>query len=334
MSRYIIKRILYIILVALIITIILFTLYKSIPGGDYARLMAYVDQSLKTSDPDAYIAQLRQAEIDLGINEPVFIQYFRWLGQTLQGNFGYTLQTQEEVLRYISTPLKNTVKLNIAVMILVFSITLPLGIKTAVKKYSKFDNTVQVATIVGLSLPSFFIALISILVFSAFLGILPSSGSASNILLREQMNSFQLLLDDLKYMVLPVFTLTVASLAGITRYIRGAMIDILSQDYIRTARAKGLREKVVIYSHAFRNAMIPVITIMAGWILGVFSGSTITETIFAWKGMGKTLYDALMMGPDYSVIMAMNLFYTMLGLIGNLVLDLLYTVVDPRVRLS
>lgn len=334
MSRYIIKRIFYIILVAFIITVILFSLYKSIPGGDYARLMAYVDQSLKTSDPDAYIAQLRQAEIDLGINEPVMVQYFRWLWQTLQGNLGYTLQTQQEVLQYIKAPLKNTIRLNLAVMFFVFCITFPLGIKTAVKKYSKLDNTVQVATIVGLSLPSFFIALISILIFSAFLGVLPSSGSASNILLREQMSSFELLLDDIKYMILPVLTLTVASLAGITRYIRGAMIDILSQDYIRTARAKGLREKVVIYSHAFRNAMIPVITIMAGWVLGVFSGSTITETIFAWKGMGKTLYDALMMGPDYSVIMAMNLFYTMLGLVGNLVLDLLYTVVDPRVRLG
>ena len=115
---------------------------------------------------------------------------------------------------------------------------------------------------------------------------LPSSGSASNILLREQMSSFELLLDNIKYMILPVLTLTVASLAGITRYIRGAMIDILSQDYIRTARAKGLREKVVIYSHAFRNAMIPVITIMAGWVLGVFSGSTITETIFCLEGYG------------------------------------------------
>jgi peptide/nickel transport system permease protein len=112
------------------------------------------------------------------------------------------------------------------------------------------------------------------------------------------------------------------------------MIDILSQDYIRTARAKGLTEKVIIYSHAFRNAMIPVITIMTGWILGVFGGSVIVETIFAWNGMGKTLFDALMQGPDYSVIMAMNLFYTVLGLTGNLVLDLLYTIVDPRVRLG
>ncbi len=334
MSRYIIKRILYIFFVAFIITVILFFLYKSIPGGDMARVMAYVDQSLKQSDPDLYVLMIKQAQIDLGIGQPLIIQYFMWLKETLQGNFGYTLQSRVEVLRYIKAPMVNTIKLNVFVLICVFAITFPLGIKTAVKKYSTFDNGVQVFTIVGMSIPSFFVGLISILVFSAWLGILPSSGSNSGIILREQMTWFQRFLDNLKYMVLPVFVLTVSSLAGITRYVRGTMIDILTQDYIRTARAKGLREKVVIYSHAFRNAMIPVVTIMTGWMLGIFGGSTITETIFAWKGMGKTLYDALMQGPDYAVILAMNLFYTMLGLVGNLLLDLLYTVVDPRVKLG
>jgi len=334
LSRYIVKRILYIFFVAFIITVIMFFLYKSIPGGDMARVMAYVDQSLKQSDPDLYVLKMKEAVIELGIGQPLILQYFMWLKETLQGNFGYTLYTHVKVLQYIKAPMLNTIKLNIFVLVCVFAITFPLGIKTAVKKYSTFDNSVQVFTIIGMSLPSFFIALISILVFSAWLGILPSSGSNSGIIVRETMTKFQILLDDLKYMILPVFVLTVSSLAGITRYIRGTMIDILTQDYIRTARAKGLREKVVIYSHAFRNAMIPVVTIMTGWLLGIFGGSTITETIFAWKGMGKTLYDALMQGPDYAVIFAMNLFYTLLGLTGNLLLDLLYTVVDPRVKLG
>ncbi|HBP25775.1 MAG TPA: ABC transporter permease [Acholeplasmatales bacterium] len=334
MSRYIVKRILYIIFVAFIITIILFFLYKSIPGGDMARVMAYVDQTLKQTNPDLYIIQMKQAELDLGIGQPVILQYFMWLKETLSGNFGYTLAGHVLVIDYVKAPMLNTIKLNLLVMFFVFIITFPLGIKTAVKKYSTFDNGVQIFTIVGMSLPSFFIALISILIFSAWLRILPSSGSNSGIIVRETMTAFERLLDNLKYMILPVFVLTVSSLAGITRYVRGTMIDILQQDYIRTARAKGLREKVVIYSHAFRNAMIPVVTIMTGWVLGIFGGSTITETIFAWKGMGKTLYDALMQGPDYSVILAMNLFYTMLGLVGNLLLDMLYTVVDPRVKLG
>jgi len=312
----------------------LFCIYKSIPGGDDARLNAYVDQSIQQRDPDLYRKLIEQAKIELGIGEPVMVQYFKWVKSVLQGKLGYTLKNNQEIVSYIKAPLANTVKLNIIVMILVFAITFPLGIKTAVKKYSTFDNTVQVATVIGMSLPTFIIALISILFFSAILKILPSSGYNSGILLREMMSPIERFFDSLKYMILPVFVLTSTSLAGITRYVRGAMIDILSQDYIRTARAKGLREKVVIYSHAFRNAMIPVITIMTGWVLGIFSGSTITETIFAWNGMGKTLYDALMQGPDYGLIMAMNLFYTLLGLVGNLVLDFLYTVVDPRVKLG
>ena len=334
MSRYIVLRTFYIFLVAMIVTIILFFVYKSIPGGDEARIHAYVDQSLKQSNPPLYREMMIQARIDLGVDRPLITQYFLWLKSILTGKLGYTLYTHEPVLQYLKSPMKNTIKLNIVVMLCVFAITFPLGIQSAIKKYSTFDNGVQVFTVVGMSLPIFFIALISILVFSAWLGILPSSGTSSNIIERSKMNWIQLQWDTIKYMILPVFTLTIASLAGITRYVRGAMIEVLQQDYIKTARAKGLREKVVIYSHAFRNTLIPVVTIMTGWFLGIFSGSTITETIFGWRGMGRTLYDALMQGPDYAVILAMNLFYTMLALIGNLLLDLLYTVVDPRVKLG
>lgn len=334
MTRYFVKRFFYIFFVLIIITAILFSIYKAIPGGDEARVFAFVDQSLKRSNPSLYVIKMKEARAELGIDKPVLVQYLMWVKSVLSGKLGYTLQNSQPIIEYVKAPLVNTVKLNLAVMIFVFAITFPLGIKTAVKKYSTLDNTVQVFTVVGMSLPTFFIALISILIFSAWLGILPSSGTDSGILVRERMGGFEKILDSIKFMILPVFVLTSASLAGITRYVRGAMIDILSQDYIRTARAKGLKEKVVIYSHAFRNAMIPVVTILTGWVLGIFGGSTITETIFGWRGMGKILYDALMQGPDYGLIMAMNLFYTMLGLIGNLLLDFLYTVVDPRVKLG
>ncbi len=333
MSRYIVKRIGLILLVGIIISIILFSMYQLIPGGEMAQVNALVDQSLRTKDPDEYKRLMDLAEQSVGIGQSTAIKYVKWLRNLVTGNVGRTLVDKVPMLQFIKAPMKNTIRMNLLCMVFVFLITFPLGISTAVKKYSAFDNGVQVFTSIGMSLPNFFIALISILIFASLLGILPTGGSGSSSLLREQMTSFERLWDTVKYMILPVFVLTVSSLAGITRYVRGAMIDVLTQDYIRTARSKGLKEKVVIYSHAFRNAMIPVVTILTGWFLGIFSGSTITETIFSYNGMGRTLYQALQ-ASDFALVMLLNVFYTVLGLVGNLVLDLLYTVVDPRVRLG
>lgn len=333
MSRYIVKRLFLVLFVGLIISIIMFSMYQLIPGGELAQVNAMVDQSLRTKDPEAYKEQMAKAQKDVGIGQSTPIKYAKWLKNLVTGNWGNTLTTNIPMLQAIKAPMKNTIRMNLLNLLFVFLITFPLGIYTAVKKYSKFDNAVQVFTSVGMSLPSFFIALISILVFASFLGWLPTSGAGSADIIREEMTPFGRFLDTIKYLILPVLVLTVSSLAGITRYVRGAMIDVLSQDYIRTARSKGLKEKVVIYSHAFRNAMIPVVSILVGWFLSIFGGSTITETIFAYPGMGRTLYAALQ-ASDYAFVMLLNVFYTVIGLLGNLLTDILYTVVDPRVRLG
>ncbi len=333
MSRYIVKRLFLVLFVGLIISIIMFSMYQLIPGGELAQVNAMVDQSLRTKDPEAYREQMENAQDAVGIGQSTPVKYVKWLKNLVTGNWGNTLTTNIPMLQAIKAPMKNTIRMNLLNLLFVFLITFPLGIYTAVKKYSKFDNAVQVFTSIGMSLPSFFIALISILIFASFLGWLPTSGAGSADIIREQMTPFGRFLDTIKYLILPVFVLTVSSLAGITRYVRGAMIDVLSQDYIRTARSKGLKEKVVIYSHAFRNAMIPVVSILVGWFLSIFGGSTITETIFAYPGMGRTLYAALQ-ASDFAFVMLLNVFYTVIGLLGNLLTDILYTVVDPRVRLG
>ncbi|MEG1804981.1 MAG: ABC transporter permease, partial [Clostridia bacterium] len=146
-------------------------------------------------------------------------------------------------------------------------------------------------------------------------------------------NYFTMLMDKMYHMILPVAVMTFSSLGGITRYVRATMIDVLSMDYIRTARAKGLKEKTVIYSHAFRNALIPFVTILTGWFIGIFGGSVVIESIFLWNGIGKVLYDGLMQ-RDFAVVLAMQMFYVILALLGNLVMDIGYMLVDPRVKLS
>ena len=208
----------------------------------------------------------------------------------LTGDFGFSSQYRRPVADIVAAPIGNTVMLNIASMILVFLITIPLGIITAVKKGSILDNTVQVGTVIGYSLPSFVIALIFIFLFTKVLPIFPISGMNTAGMTGS---GFEMFMDKMYHMALPCLVMTFASLGGITRYVRAAMIDVLREDYIRTARAKGLREKVVIYSHAFRNALIPIVTILTGWVVSVFAGSVVIETIFLWNGIGKVLYDAL-----------------------------------------
>lgn len=192
------------------------------------------------------------------------------------------------------------------------------------------DNVVQVGTVIGYSLPSFVIALIFIFLFTKLLPIFPISGVNSAGI---SGSGFTIFMDKLYHMALPCIVMTFASLGSITRYVRAAMIDVLRQDYIRTARAKGLREKVVIYSHAFRNALIPIVTVLTGWVISVFAGSVVIETIFLWNGIGKVLYDALMQ-RDFMVVLAMQMFYVVLTLAGNLLMDLAYMLVDPRVKLN
>ncbi len=226
--------------------------------------------------------------------------------------------------------LKNTFILNIPVFILAFGISIPVGIHSAVKRYSIFDNFWTVFSLVGISIPSFFFALLLIYTFAVKIQILPINGMVEA---GSETSGFAYAVEVAQHMVLPGIVLTIASLASYVRYTRNGMLEVINQDYIRTARAKGLNEKVVIYKHGFRNALLPIVTLLGYSLIFLLSGSVITETVFNWPGMGRVLLESVTM-RDYNLMMAVMMLYAILTLIGNLLADIGYALVDPRVKVD
>ena len=326
-GRYLLKRFIYIIFVFFIISILMFFIYKSMPGDPVDAMLGSLRTSMR---PDAYQELYDRTAERLGVNQPVPVQYFAWISNMLTGNFGYSTQYQREVIDVIGTPMLNTILLNLFTMVVVFLVSIFLGIATAVRKNGLFDKTVQVVTIIGYSIPSFIIALLAIFAFAVKIPIFPISGFRSP---GSEATGMAAALDIAWHMALPVLVMSVSGIGGITRYVRASMIDALRMDYIKTARAKGLREKTVIYVHAFRNALIPIVTITTWWIIGLFGGSVVIETVFLWNGLGKMLIDGLM-NRDFSIVLTMQMFYVLLSLAGNVLMDIAYTIVDPRVRLE
>lgn len=326
-GRYLLKRFIYIIFVFFIISILMFFIYKSMPGDPVDAMLGSLRTSMR---PDAYQELYDRTAERLGVNQPLPVQYFAWISNMLTGNFGYSTQYQREVIDVIGQPMLNTILLNLFTMVVVFLVSIFLGIATAVRKNGLFDKTVQVVTIIGYSIPSFIIALLAIFAFAVKIPIFPISGFRSP---GSEATGMAAALDIAWHMALPVLVMSVSGIGGITRYVRASMIDALRMDYIKTARAKGLREKTVIYVHAFRNALIPIVTITTWWIIGLFGGSVVIETVFLWNGLGKMLIDGLM-NRDFSIVLTMQMFYVLLSLAGNVLMDIAYTIVDPRVRLE
>ncbi|WP_352420799.1 ABC transporter permease [Proteiniborus sp.] len=327
MTKYILKRILYMIFVFAVMSVLLFFLYNMIPGD---RARAEVEPLKDKLTPQEYQFRYQQARERLGLDDPTIVRYGKWISGVLQGNLGMSSKFKQPVVEVVKTPLKVTVFINIFSIALAFIITIPLGIICAVKKNSTFDKVVQVLTIIGYSIPVFIFGLLFIFAFAVKLGWFPVSGMNTP---NFKGTEFQLFLDTMYHLTLPLMVLTLASLGGLTRYVRAAMGDALTMDCIKTARAKGLKEKVVILSHAWRNALLPVVTLLIGWIMSVFSGAMITERMFNINGMGKFFYDSLV-NQDYDVTMAIQLFYVVLALLGNLITDISYGFVDPRVRVN
>ena len=325
MLNYIIRRIVYIFFVFFIVSVIVFSLFKLAPADPVRMYTEGLQNDMKPADFERYKEQIRQM---LGLDQPLIIQYFKWMGTMLSGDFGRSLVYRQPVTEVIKAPMANTLRLNAITMLFVFLITIPLGITTAVKKGTIYDNSVQVVTILGLSLPTFITSLAAILLFSLVLNWLPIGGAYTP---GFQGDGFASFIDKARHMILPISVMVFTSLGSLTRYIRATMIDALRMDYIRTARAKGLTEKVVIYSHAFRNSMIPFMTILVGWFLSLFGGSIMIEQIFNWNGMGK-LYISSVVVFDYAVALTLVMFYVLIGLIGNLIIDMIYTIIDPRIR--
>ena len=338
MTKYVIKRIGYMIIVFFVVSFLMYSVYNLIPSDPARAELEPLKMSLK---PEEYEARYQQLRDEYGLDDPIPVRYARWMGfmkdkQTdslhgmLQGYFGYSSLYKKDVSVVIPERMENTIFINIFSTILALGITIPLGIYCAVHKKGKIDNAVQVVTIIGYSIPVYIIALIFIWIFAVKLGWFPVTGSQTP---GSDYVGMQAFLDRLYYICLPVIVMTFGSLGGMTRYVRAAMIESLSQDYIRTARAKGLREKVVIYSHAWRNALLPVITVIIGWFLGIFGGSVIIENTFGLNGMGALYYVGLM-NNDFELALSIQMFYIVVSLLGQLVMDLSYGLVDPRVRVD
>ena len=338
MKKYVLKRILYMVFVLVIVSFLMYCLYNLIPN-DPAR--AELEGIKKTLKPEQYEVRYQQLRDEMGLDDPILVRYGRWIGVLpekrtgefngiLQGNMGYSSFFKVDVTEVIPSRMVNTIFINVFVTILALAITIPLGIVCAVRKRGKFDNIVQVFTIIGYSIPIYIIALLFIWLFGVTLRWFPVMGIKTP---GSNYTGLRAFLDQLYYLALPILVMTFASLGGMTRYVRTAMIDVLGMDYIRTARAKGLREKVVVYSHAWRNALLPVITVIIGWFLSIFSGSVIVENTFGLNGMGN-LYIIGLNNHDYELVLAVQMFYTVISLVGALIMDLSYGLVDPRVRVD
>lgn len=310
-----------------VVSIIMFTLFNNVPGD---RALNQVQNLRGKVSDEMFQLRYQEARDKLGLDDPIPVRYVKWMGNLLSGDLGYSSFYKKDVKEVLAKPLANTLGMNLVAVFLALIITIPLGIHCAVKKYSRFDNAVQVLTIVGYSVPNFIIGLVLIFLFAVKLGWFPISGMNSPGFTGT---GIAFVIDRLHYLALPVIVLTLVQLGGMTRYVRAAMIDALRMDYIRTARAKGLKEKVVIYSHAWRNALLSVITLMISLFMNAFLGSIIIEQIFQINGIGKMYYVGLM-NQDYDVALAVQMLYCVITLITNLVTDLSYGIVDPRVRID
>ncbi len=330
MLRYVGKRLIYMAGVFVVLSFLMFFIYNLIPG-DRARAEVEVLRQSTKMTVEEYNMEYQLARERLGLNDPLIVRYTKWFTGLFHGEFGTSSVYKDEVINIIKTPLLNTALINIIATLVALVITIPLGILCAVRKGSRFDQGVQVFTILGYSLPQFIIALTFIYLFAVKLKIFPVSGM--NTPGKEFTSSMQWFWDRCYYLALPLIVMTFASLGGMTRYVRRAMNDALHQDYIRTARAKGLKEKVVIYSHAWRNALLPVITLIIGWFLSIFSGSVVIENAFSLNGIGS-LYISSLNAKDFEVVLALQMFYVIISLVGNLIIDLSYGIVDPRVRIN
>ena len=346
MVKYVFKRLGYMLLVLLILSFLMFLIYNMIP---YDRAATEARAVIKNSKNLGYtFDELYDHYSKLyGTDGNIVQRYLRWLGAypytpvnegdpvkfngLLQGNLGQSSVYKKPVVDVIKAPMQNTIFINIFATIAALAICIPLGIFSAVHKGSKRDTAIQVGTVVGYSLPTFIVAILFIWLFVSILGIFPAGGMQT--VGKDFTSSWAKFWDKMYHLTLPLIVMTFCSLGGLTRYVRAAMIEALSMDCVRTARAKGVKEKVVIYSHAWRNALLPVITLIIGWFLSIFTGSLMIENIFGLSGTGKLLIDSLT-NKDYELVLALQMFYCTITLLGNLITDIVYGLVDPRIRVN
>ncbi len=328
MRKYIIKRFLISIGILFFVTLIIYTLIRCLPSS-YVETMAMQLATAPGSKP--YEEWLAQLNASYGLDQPILVGYFHWLGDFVRGNFGDSWKFTVPVVEEFKSVIGVSFAMGAISLILELIIAIPLGVIAATKQYSKSDYIISASALVGISLPTFFFATVLKLIFAVKLGWFDTHGLVGRNY--AQMDAMGQFLDKCQHLVLPIITLTIVSVGSLMRYTRTNMLEVLNADYIRTARAKGVSEKKVIYHHAFRNTLIPLVTIVGGSLPGLFSGALITETLFSIPGIGYASYQALVAG-DIPFSMFYLAFIAVLTLLGNLISDVLYAVVDPRVRIA
>ncbi|MEO5509158.1 MAG: ABC transporter permease [Longimicrobiales bacterium] len=325
MGKFIFRRLLGAIPLVLGIATLIFFVLNLAPGDPTAFLFS-------PNMPPAVMEQMRH---NLGLDAPLYVQYYKWLFAFVQGDFGYSFAQSRPVIDVLKEAIPNTLMLCTGAIVLVFAIGMLLGMLQAVRQHSFFDSSSSVIALFFYSMPSFWLALMLMLLFSlkahqwGWPIALPPTGITS--VDYEFLSTGGKMMDRMKHLILPVGTLTLALAAGVARYTRGQMLEVIRQDYIRTARAKGLPERTVIMKHALRNSLIPVITLLGLYLPLLFSGTVFIETIFAWPGMGRTIVDAIFQ-RDYPLVMATSFIFAVMVVLGNLMADVLYAVADPRIR--
>jgi peptide/nickel transport system permease protein len=292
-----------------------FALMKAAPGGPL---------SIYRDNPDFDPNDISALEEQLGLHEPLPVQYGKWVANLVTLDWGYSYVTHEAVVQRIWQRLPNTLTLMASAYALTLLIAIPIGVIASIRQYSWFDHVASAGAFFGISMPVFWFGLLMILTFAVNLRWLPTSGMAT-------VGADFDVLDRLRHLAMPTLVLALVSAAGYSRFIRGSMLEVIHQDYIRTAHAKGLRERVVVARHAFKNAALPFVTLLALDIPDLFTGAVVTETIFAWPGMGRLYLDSVTR-LDYSVLMAILTVSAALLILSNLLADVLYAYLDPRIR--
>ncbi len=318
MYQYIARRILQLIPTIIGVTLIVFLVINAAPGNPMSGMV----------DPDLSQEEVDRQLDEMGLNEPVMQRYGNWLTEVIQGDLGYSFRYHVPVTTLLGTRILPTFMLSFSALFVSILIAVPIGVLSATRQYSKTDNFFTVLAIGAVSIPVFFIGILLIKFLAFDLRLFPTGGYPT---FDADDTTISRITQVLHHMFLPMIALAAAQTARFMRYTRSSMLEVVKQDYVRTARAKGLSEKIVIYKHALRNALIPVITLLGLTLPFLFSGAILTETVFVWPGMGRLLLDSVH-DRDYPLLMGINLFFAMLVMLGNLLADILYAVVDPRIK--
>ena len=328
MRKFIIKRIIMSIFILFFVAFIIYALLRCLPSSYVENMAQQLSMAPGAKSYEEWIAQLNA---QYGLDKNIVLGFFTWLGDAVRGNFGDSWKYTVPVLQKFNDVIWVSFIMGAISLVLELIIAIPLGVVAATKQYSRADYAITAGALVGISLPTFFFATLLKLLFSVKLGWFDLYGLIGRNY--QQLSAAGQFWDKAHHLVLPIVTLVVISVGSLMRYTRTNMLEVLNADYIRTARAKGLSERKVIYHHAFRNTLIPLVTIIGGSLPGLFSGALITETLFGIPGIGLTSYNA-MVGGDIPFSMFYLTFLAILTLLGNLISDVLYAVVDPRVRIA